>query len=125
MKDYLDNLGRDSSKLRKSNLLDSVIGYDYVLPKGVSHNLLNVYANENHKHRHTFDEKGFNTVCRVIEELNPIIMQYGGITNSHDLHGIASNMHIEDIWGKGKSERKSNSWLAKYVKFIYEKMKDV
>ena len=89
----------DIAKLPQSQLVDSKVGYDYVLPEGVTHDMLNEYARLHHSKFPITEE--FKRVGEAIKKLN--FDANVNPLNSHSIHGVASNIHpdFNGIMGEG------------------------
>ena len=139
----LESVKVDYRKVKPSALVSSLIGYDYVLPAGVNHDILSEYARLHHVYedgifrpkdslglRLNPYSKEFLKVFDVIVGLNPILNNYKPICDSreeyksHHLHGIASNIPPEELWFNGISTPGKNNWVTKYQTLFMEKITD-
>lgn len=88
------------NELPNSQLVDlNVDGYDYVLPEGITHDMLNEFAK--YYHSRPLDDL-FNKVLQGVQQANPNIGKK--LKGSHDLHGVASNIHPEKLGFKNRLE---------------------
>lgn len=89
----------DVSKLPESKLVGSEVGYDWILPEGITHDMLNEFARLHHGKPITQEMRN---IAKAIKEANPNVKFSG---TSHELHGIASNIHPDYLgkFGQGLS----------------------
>ena len=86
----------DVSKLPESKLVGSEVGYDWILPEGITHDMLNEFARLHHGKPITQEMRN---IAKAIKEANPNVKFNG---TSHELHGIASNIHPEYLGKMGQ-----------------------
>ena len=86
----------DVSKLPESKLVGSEVGYDWILPEGITHDMLNEFARLHHGKPITQEMRN---ITKAIKEANPNVKFNG---TSHELHGIASNIHPEYLGKMGQ-----------------------
>jgi hypothetical protein len=92
---FFKNNNIDVATLPQSKMVSSKVGYDYVLPEGVTHDMLNEYARLHHSKFPISEE--FKQVGETIRKLNPDAKI--NPISSHSIHGVASNIH-PDFNGK-------------------------